>query len=255
MPYFFLSFAGALLALLALLHRDRLDRVVVRRMVPSTMSERTRLLLGQGVGALGATILLLAGRISGAHVSKRLMFTLLALMVYLYVGWVVPRRGRKRAITTQHAIRRQTPSFTSYIRISVAGADSPMVLLERYVAVPEPRYAAMQAVVRDALLRIRSERRRPFEALLSVAREVDCRELIDVVEALAQAEEQGTDPRPALQSHQVTLQAVLRDERTRLLKRRNLMLTVMVALSVMVGVLGNLLYIMVFGAVRQQGLF
>ena len=50
-----------------------------------------------------------------------------------------------------------------------------------------------------------------------------------------------------LAAHEVTLEALLKDEFTRMLKRRTMYLLGMVALSLVVGILGNLLFVMTGG--------
>jgi hypothetical protein len=102
--------------------------------------------------------------------------------------------------------------------------------------------------VAEALTLVRERRLRPFDALRAVARARGCQELIDVAEALAQAEAEGSDAQAALAAHQATLEAILRDEFTRMLKRRTLWLLLVVAGSLVIGILGNLLYVMVAGS-------
>ena len=66
-------------------------------------------------------------------------------------------------------------------------------------------------------------------------------------EALAQAEAEGTDVQQVLAAHEATLEAVLKDEFTRMLKRRTMYLLGLVAVSLVVGILGNLLFVMTGG--------
>ncbi|HWQ13438.1 MAG TPA: hypothetical protein VNL77_11585, partial [Roseiflexaceae bacterium] len=100
---------------------------------------------------------------------------------------------------------------------------------------------------------VRARRLRPFEALRLAARARGCQELTDVAETLAQAEAEGADPQTALAAHETTLEAILRDEFTRMLKRRTLWLLLVVAVSMVVGILGNLLYVMVGGSPLFRG--
>src|SRR4029078_2420369 len=93
-----------------------------------------------------------------------------------------------------------------------------------------------------------NERRlRPFEALRVVARARGCVELTDVAEALAQAEREGSDVQQVLAAHDALLEAVLRDEFTRMLKRGTMYLLGLVAISLVVGILGNILFVMTGG--------
>ncbi len=254
-PFIFLSIAGALLALISILHLEAARQLVPGfRPIVSPSGYRQRLLLGQVTGAALAATLVLVARMSGMHGLYLLLMILLALAVWMAVGLVLPRRPQVNAERERRSLRRATPGFVSYIRISLAGGEAAATLLEQFVATPEPQRAALQDAVRAALVLMRTERRRPFDALLRVARERDCRELVDVVEALAQAEERGTDPRPALKAQQAMLEAILRDELTRTLKRRNLGLIGLVALSVLFGLVVNILFVMVVGGLRSSGL-
>jgi hypothetical protein len=80
-----------------------------------------------------------------------------------------------------------------------------------------------------------------------VARARGCQELIDVVEALSQAEREGSDVQQVLTAHMATLEAVLKDEFKRMLNRRTLYLQGLVAISLVIGILGNLLFVMTGG--------
>jgi hypothetical protein len=105
----------------------------------------------------------------------------------------------------------------------------------------------MQQLVAEALSLMNERRLRPFEALRVVARARGCQELIDVAEALAQAESEGSDVQQVLEAHEATLAALLRDEFTRMLKRRTMYLLGLVAVSLVIGILGNLLFVMTGG--------
>lgn len=125
--------------------------------------------------------------------------------------------------------------------------DAPALLLERYVARPATRLLPMQLLVSEALVVMNEQRTRPFAALQVVARARGCQELTDVAEALAQAEAEGSDVQGVLAAHAATLEALLKDEFTRMLKRRTLYLLGLVAISLVVGILGNLLFVMTGG--------
>ena len=68
-----------------------------------------------------------------------------------------------------------------------------------------------------------------------------------MAEALAQAESEGSDVQQGLAAHETTLEALLKDEFTRMLKRRTMYLLGLVAVSLVVGILGNLLFVMTGG--------
>jgi hypothetical protein len=248
-PFFALSFAGVLIAALGLsrIERARLLVAGVRKPL-SAPGATARLLVGQAAGLPLAGLLLLAGYAGGATGLSWLLLVVVAAGAYLYLGLVVPRRPLARARRERRELRRLTPGLVSYVRVALAGYEAPATLLERYVARPQPRLLPMQAVVAEALTLVRERRLRPFDALRSVARARGCQELIDVAEALAQAEAEGSDAQAALAAHQATLEAILRDEFTRMLKRRTLWLLLVVAGSLVIGILGNLLYVMVAGS-------
>jgi hypothetical protein len=72
--------------------------------------------------------------------------------------------------------------------------------------------------------------------------------LIDIAEALAQSEVEGADPQLALTAYEATLAQVLHDEFQQLLERRKIYLLVLAAFALIVGVLGQLLYVMIAGS-------
>jgi hypothetical protein len=170
-----------------------------------------------------------------------------ALAIYLYCGIIIPRKPIVQAQKQRRRLRLLTPGFISYVRVALAGYDAPATLLERYAARPAQRIAPMQQLVAEALVLMNERRLRPFEALRQVARVRGCQELTDVCEALAQAEREGSDVQQVLAAHEATLDALLRDEFTRLLKRRTMYLLGLVAISLVVGILGNLLFVMTGG--------
>jgi hypothetical protein len=119
--------------------------------------------------------------------------------------------------------------------------------LEKRASVRDGRYADDPELVAEALNVMRERRLRPFEALRVVARARGCLELTDVAEALAQAESEGSDAQAVLAAHEATLEVILKDEFTRMLKRRTLYLLGLVAVSLVIGILGNLLFVMTGG--------
>jgi hypothetical protein len=170
-----------------------------------------------------------------------------ALAIYLYLGIIIPRKPAVAAQKQRKRLRLLTPGFVSYVRVALAGYDPPATLLERYAARPAKRILPMQQLVAEALVLMNERRLRPFEALRHSARGRGCQELTDVAEALAQAESEGSDVQQVLAAHEATLEALLRDEFTRMLKRRTMYLLGLVAISLVVGILGNLLFVMTGG--------
>ena len=247
-PYFAFSLAGALLAAFGLTRVERSRWAAIGVKVRPNRSEMSsRLLIGQLAAIPLALIFVLVAIVSGAQGGNRTMLLALALGVYLAIGVVIPRRPLVEAQKTARRLRQLTPGLVSYIQVSLAGGDPPMAILERYVARPHRRRALMQVVVDDALKMTRERYIRPFDAMQTVARARGCQELIDVCEALATAEAEGTDPQAVLAAQQHTLEAVLRDEFTRMLKRRTMYLLLTVAISLVIGILGNLLFVMTGG--------
>ncbi|MEN9935036.1 MAG: hypothetical protein RLZZ387_1615 [Chloroflexota bacterium] len=253
-PFFAISLAGVALAAIGLLRVERLRLLATGvRAVPAGRGVAVRLAVGQAAAIpLSGAVLLasLAGGLSGA---ARGLALATAAGIYLYLGLVVPRRPLVAAERERKELRRLTPGFVSYVRIGLAGFEAPASLLTRYVARVRPSALAMQRVVAEALAVMQERRMRPFEALRAVALAGGCRELTDIAEALAQAEAEGTDAQAALEAYEATLEALLRDEFTRMLKRRTVWLLLVVAVSLVVGILGNLLYVMVAGSPLFQG--
>lgn len=247
-PFFIASLSGAILAAfgLHLLARGRWATIGVK-VLPNRSELSGRLLIGQTAAIPLAFICVLIALVSGAAAGYRNLLLMLAIGVYLYLGIVVPRRPIVEAQKTARRLRQLTPGLVSYIQVSLAGRDTPMTIMERYIERPSKRLAAMQALIQDALQMSRERRIRPFDACRAVARERGCAELIDVMEALATSEDQGTDSRKVLKAQQKTLEIVLQDEFTRMLKRRTMYLLVTVAISLVIGILGNLLFVMTGG--------
>ena len=247
-PYFALSVAGVIIAALGLIRQDQARMAFSGvRTLPTTWGMRGRVVLGQAAAVPLAGLLLLSIFAGGVTGSARLLLLVGALAIYLYVGVIVPRKPIVAAQKERRKLRALTPGFISYVRVALAGYDSPVTLLERYSARPAPRLLPMQQLVTEALLLMHQQRLRPFEALRVVARARGCQELTDMVEALAQAEREGSDPQEILAAHEGTLEAVLRDEFKRMLGRRTLYLLGLVAISLVVGILGNLLFVMTGG--------
>ena len=246
-PFFALSVAGVIVAAIGLMRQDRTRLAFAGvRSLPTTWGMRGRYVLGQAaaIPLAGLLLIVVAGGVAG---SARMLLLVGALAIELYVGLIIPRKPLVAAQKEKRKLRALTPGFISYVRVALAGYDSPATLLERYCARPTPRLLPMQRMVAEALTVMQEQRLRPFEALRMVARERSCQELTDVAEALAQAEREGSDAQETLAAHEVTLEAVLRDEFKRMLNRRTLYLLGMVAISLVVGILGNLLFVMTGG--------
>jgi hypothetical protein len=247
-PFAALAVAGVLLAALGLmrLERARLAWVGVRSL-PTRWGMAGRFALGQAAAVPFSALLLLIALASGAEGNNRNLLLVAALAIYLYAGVIIPRKPIVAAQKERKKLRLLTPGFVSYVRVALAGYDPPATLLERYCARPAPRLLPMQQLVAEALVLMNERRLRPFEALRVVARARGCQELTDVAEALAQAESEGSDVQQVLEAHEATLAALLRDEFTRMLKRRTMYLLGLVAISLVIGILGNLLFVMTGG--------
>ncbi|MDP9316472.1 MAG: hypothetical protein M3R24_37410 [Chloroflexota bacterium] len=249
-PFYVLSVAGTLVAVLGLLQLEQTRTALLGvRTLPSRRGVSGRFVLGQAAALPLVAVLLLTAYATSAAGTDLYLLGGSALVLWLYVGLVLPRKPLVQAQRERRRLRQLTPGFVAYVRVALAGYDAPMTLLERYIRRADRRKAVMQVVVAEALGLMEDRRLMPFEALRVVARARGCQELVDVAESLAQTEREGVDPQRALQAHEVTLLAVLEDEFKRLLKKRTMYLLLLVALSVVVGILGNLLWTMVGSAI------
>jgi hypothetical protein len=237
-----------LLAALGLMQMERTRLAFAGvRSLPTRWGMSGRFVLGQAVAVPLAGLLLLIAFASGAEGNNRTLLLVGALAFYMYLGIIIPRKPIVQAQKERKRLRLLTPGFVSYVRVALAGYDPPATLLERYCVRPAKRLLPMQQLAAEALTLMNERRLRPFESLRMVARARGCQELTDVCEALAQAESEGTDVQQVLAAHETTLEAVLRDEFTRMLKRRTMYLLGLVAVSLVVGILGNLLFVMTGG--------
>jgi hypothetical protein len=243
------SLAGLLLAVagLAQLERARALAAGVRGL-PTRWGMAGRYALGHLAALPPAALLLLATVTGGVDGTPRLLLVTLALGCYLYLGVVVPRKPVTLAQQERRKIRALTPGFVSYVRVARAGYDAPPDILARYVKRPDPRRAPMQRAVAEATLLMTHQGLLPFDALRRVARARGCQAFIDIAEALAQAEVEGSDPEAALAAHEATMTQVLQDEFQQLLERRKLYLLAVAAFAMVVGILGQLLFVMVVGS-------
>lgn len=242
-PYLAASLACALLAAIGLVFASR------GRPAPigPGLAALPPLVIGQIAGIGLAGMLLLAVVVGGPQGMPRLLLLAGALAAYLGLGVALPRRPQVQRQREAARLRRLTPGLIAFVRVALGSFESPIAVLRRYTARPAPQLAPMQLLVAEALQRSQDQRLRPFGALAAVARERTCRELIDLADALAQAEAEGSPVETVLAAQQETLELILQSEFKRMLRRRTMYLLLMVAISLVVGILLNLLFVMTGG--------
>lgn len=244
-PYYTMALAGALMALLGAALLEAGPRPV--GLPAPALGARGRLLAGQLAGASAAALLIgliVAGDVRG---SGRQLLICGALAAYLGFGVALPRRPQVRREREAAELRRLTPGFVSFVRVALGSFEAPLAIMRRYARRPQARIAPMQALVAEALQAGADQRLRPFAALALAARPRGCRELTEVAEALAQAEAEGGSVEAVLAAHQETLELILQGEFKRMVRRRSMYLLLLVAVSLVVGILLNLLYVMTGG--------
>lgn len=244
-PSYVLAFAGALLALLGVAMAERGPHLAGSATLK--LSDRGRLLAGQLAGLAVAALLLGVVVAGGPRGSFSDLLICGAVAGYLGLGVVLPRRPQVCREREAAALRRLTPGFVSFVRVAMGSFEAPLAIMRRYTRRPQARLAPMQDLVAEALRTGADLRLRPFAALAVVARSRGCRELNDVVEALAQAEAEGAPVEAVLAAHQETLELLLQGEFRRMVRRRSMYLLLLVAISLVVGILLNLLYVMTGG--------
>ncbi|MBX0330276.1 hypothetical protein K2Z83_21655 [Oscillochloris sp. ZM17-4] len=252
-PYFLGALAASLLAGLGLALMP--PRPLAAGPATPGISPTARLAAGQIAGVALASLLItvvLAGDVRG---SARTLLLAAALGAYLGLGLALPRRPEVRRQREAAALRRLTPGMIAFVRVGLGSFESPTAILSRYVAQGHPRIAPMRQLVAEAIQLGQDRRLRPFAALALAARPRGCRELTDVAEALAQSESEGASVETVLAAQQATLELILQSEFKRELRRRTMYLLLMVAVSLVVGILINLLWIMTRGgaALTQMG--
>lgn len=252
-PWFIASLAGVCLTVIGARHMVAVQGVTRSTRAWSAWDYRGRLLFGQLAGSSLAAILVLTLLATGASGPVRLIGLSAAGALYLALGWVFPRRPIVQAQRERKRLRTLTPGFVSYARVALAGHDAPGEVLTRYVQRPRPKIGPMQLVVQEALQVMEAQRQRPFAALAQVARARGCQELIDVTNSLAQAESEGADVQAILEAQEMTLEQILTHEFTRMLKRRTLYLIALVAVSLVIGIMGNLLFVITGGGAVLMG--
>lgn len=247
-PYFVVALAGAMLAALGLLLLERRRAVAAGMAVaPAPAALARRYLVGNLAGvplAGGLVLVVLAGNIQGL---PRLLLLGGALAGYLALALVIPRRPLVRRRREAARLRMLTPGLIAFVRVGLGSFEAPLEILRRYTARPVRQHALMQALVAESIALGLDRRMRPFAALAAVARARGCRELSDLAEALAQAEAEGGRIDTVLQAQQATLEQILQGEFKRMLRRRTMYLLLMVAVSLVVGILINLLWVMTGG--------
>jgi len=210
----------------------------------SSWSITTRILIGHivSIPVAGATLIL--SRFTEPPLLYLCYAT--ALLSYLAIAWVIPRRPLVQEQQERKQIRLLLPSFISYLRASLSGYEPRQVTLKRYASRQDARLAPMQRVVWDALDLMQSGLL-PFAALEKVARDRGVSELIDVAILLRQSEVKGTDPIPVLNDIQVTLDQILYDAFREMIERRKIWLLLVSAMAV-VSVLVQILFVVVVGS-------
>jgi len=249
-PFFLGAVAAGLLAAMGLLlmSRQYADTMGGWRR-PSTGLLSGRYVVGNLIGLPVAAALLLIVVAGGMTGSPRVLLLALAAGVYLYAGLVVPRRPLVQRQKEAVQLRALTPGFISFVRVGMGSFESPMDIMRRYTVRPVEKWAVMQTLITDAVQVSLDQRMRPFASLTLVARERGCRELLDVAEALAQAETEGGRIDTVLEAQQATLELILQSEFKRMIRRRTMYLLLMVAVALVIGILGNLLFTMVWPAI------
>jgi hypothetical protein len=245
-PYLLMSLAGGLLAALGLALGGRRPVAALGR-APRRLDPAGRLAAGQVAGAAAAALLLAVAAAGGESGPPRALLLLGAAAAYLALAVVLPRREERRRAREAVALRRLTPGLIAFVRVALGSFEAPMEIMRRYTARPDRRLAPMQALVAEALQAGADLRLRPFAALSLAARARACRELSDVADALAEAEAEGGRVESVLAAQQETLELILQGEFKRMVRRRTMYLLLMVAVSLVVGILGNLLFIMTSG--------
>lgn len=244
-PYFMGALAASLLAGLGLM----LMRPAPLAAGPATprLSPAARLIIGQVAGATLAALLLSVALAGGARGGARGLLLALALGGYLGLGLAWPRRPEVRRRQEAAALRRLTPGLIGFVRVGLGSFESPAAILGRYSGQSQPRLAPMRRLVAEAVQIGQERRLRPFAALALAARPRGSRELSDVAEALAQSEAEGSAVETVLAAQQATLELILQSEFKRMLRRRTMYLLLLVAISLVVGILINLLWVMTGG--------
>jgi hypothetical protein len=153
----------------------------------------------------------------------------------------------RRAPEVRQRVLRLTPGFIGYVRVALAGGEAPLHILAHYVEHAHPGLAPMRELVAAALVEARSSRRRGFAVLAELTRVRGHQSLAEAASILADAEERGIDADAALERYQHMLEGMLHDAFMRLVRRRSLALLGVSALSLVLGVVGNILFVMTDG--------
>jgi hypothetical protein len=169
------------------------------------------------------------------------------LWLLLPAAAILHRRHGRAPAADAAVLRRLTPGLIAFIRTALSGHEAPSAVLGRYSAQDVPARRPMQQLVIRALQCSEQQRLRPFAALAVTARTSGCRELLDAAEALAQAEAEGHPVEQVLAAQQLTLEYLLQSDFRRLIRRRSVYLLLLTAISLVGGILLNVLYVMTEG--------
>lgn len=170
-----------------------------------------------------------------------------AVLLLLPAAHILRRRRGRAPVADAAVLRRLTPGLIAFIRTALSGHEAPSAVLSRYSAQDVPARRPMQQLVIRALQLSEQQRLRPFAALAVTARTSGCRELLDAAEALAQAEAEGHPVEQVLAAQQLTLEYLLQSDFRRLIRRRSVYLLLLTAISLVGGILLNVLYVMTEG--------
>ncbi|NTV65317.1 MAG: hypothetical protein HGA65_17545 [Oscillochloris sp.] len=244
-PYLIGALAGCLLAGLGLALLQPRQLQIGQQF--AQLGPSSRLVIGQAGGLILAGLLLSGAIAGGARGGMRLLLLSLALGSYLGLGLVFPRQPELHRRRAAAQLRRLTPGLIAFVRVGLGSFEAPSAVLSRYLTQRQPQLVPMRELLGESLQISQERRLRPFAALALAARPRGCRELSDVAEALAQSESEGASVETVLAAQQATLELILQSEFKRELRRRTIYLLLMVAISLVVGILLNLLWIMTRG--------
>jgi hypothetical protein len=255
-PYYFVTLAVALGAVLVLTMLSQRQMVFTGlRTLPTRWGQRGRYALGHLVALPLVLLLVFTMSMLGAEGNLRKLLLVSAGAVYLYAGWVVPRKPLMQAREERDAILWVLPAFVQKVRVGKRYQEDHTAILRSYVRRPDRMRQALQTIISEALTLAEREKVPAFAALLTVARERRCQELTDICAALASAEVQGSKGLDqTLAVYQEMLTAIRNDVVKRRIARNGLKLTGASAVGLVVGVWIQILWIMIAGSGILGGL-
>ncbi len=199
--------------------------------------------IGQVIGGVvGSAVILI-----GSALGTMMMGVLLGITAYVLAGLSLPRLPETNAKRRASQIRRQLPAFVGFLRITLGQEPFP-IACNRYLAVSHSRNRLMRDVVRRAIDRSQRMGIPLPSAFYDVAHQEECPELQYLADILKRSFEEGLDVRSLMEQQQQLLQSLLRNEFRRAIQQRGILLLLVTAISVIVGVLGNLLYVIIAGS-------